>query len=338
MKTTFLATSPLHVLIAIIIASNNENSEQQLIICGRHKKRNTILYRLISQWRDNPFFEVINLKKSRRPWHFKQALKSFNPQVVLAGNDLTKQFYSVAALSKKLGYSMEYMDDGLHSYIEYSKELPHPLLHAFQSLFIRLLKGYTKPYPHTLGSSPITKKAHLFFPELAKLTIRDKECKKIVISEHTIELLQDLASYAVESLGIEMPDPKRKVALYTLPHHTRITSETLSSFSASMQRSLMKGYQVVIKNHPSNEDSLIKFFRKAVEGEQFLILPKILPIEIFIFLTHPILVCGGLSSIFLTTKALNAESSLEIHMSDEEAENIPLSLQGLLNRRQSDEY
>jgi hypothetical protein len=327
MKTLFIATSPLHILISTLIASSMNKDECNLVICGKNKERNKELSFIMSKWPNSPFHETTSLNNSKKPSDFKKTISQTNPSQIIIGNDLIPEFYSIAHIAKQKKISLVYMDDGLHSYIEYDKKLPSKSLHVFYNIIRRVIKGYFKPYPHTLGSSPLTDKSFLLFPELAKENVKHKICTQIVINSTSRNLLSDMGNFFVNKLNLTLPSSE-KVALFILPHHSRISIPVGNQFRDRLKKFTSDGMTVLIKNHPSNDDSIIKDII-GFSSSAIVEIPKILPIEILICVRSPDIIIGGLSSIFLTTRALQHNVEFELVSSD--LKSIPLPLSKFLN-------
>lgn len=310
MSIIFLATSPLHIIISTLIASTFEKNTCNLILCGKEKQRIQNFNSLISTWSESPFQEVYPLVKAKNPKDFINLVEKLKPTEVIAGNDLVPEFFALAHLAKRYSFSLSYMDDGLHSYIEYKKKIPSQLAHSTKNLIRQFSKGYKKPFPHTLGSSPLTKKAYLFFPDLAKKNIQSKDCTYISINREKKNLLKSFGWQCIKKLNIKLPDTDKNVALFVLPHFSRITYSIEEDFKRAIKSSINDGLTIILKNHPSNDDRLL--LELMALSKKSYVIPKSIPVELIICCHPPHLIMGGLSSIFLSTKALASNSRFSL--------------------------
>ena len=326
MNTIFLATSPLHVIMSTLIASSLKKENCYLVLCGKEKQRIKQFHSLISGWSESPFVEVFALDKAKRPKDFVGVIKKVKPTEVITGNDLVPEFFAIAHLARNYTFNLSYMDDGLHSYIEYEKEFPSKFSHKFKNLVRQINKGYKKPFPHTLGSSPFTKKAYLFFPDLAKDNIKNKECSSIVINENSRNLLSSFGLHCIRNLHIDFPNATECLALFVLPHFSRMNNSIKDEFAGAIEKAAAAGMVPIIKNHPSNDDSLISSFKSQYRN--IYIIPKSLPVELVICHHPPQFIMGGLSSIFLSTKALTNE--IRFNLIGDDYFNIPKQLSKVL--------
>jgi hypothetical protein len=327
MSNIFLATSPLHVIISTLIASSMKRVECHLILCGKEKERIKLFHTLLHQWPQSPFSSIIALEHAKRPSNFIHTLNTIKPSEVIVGNDLVPEFFAIAHLSVKYNFKLSYMDDGLHSYIEYIKDLPFPIIHEIKNLGRRLIKGYTKPFPHTIGSSPLTTSAYLFYPEFSKELVAKKKCYKISINEASKSSLASLGEHCINNWDISLP--ATNIALFVLPHYSRMSESIKFEFITSITSFYNDGVFPIIKNHPSNDDSYIEDILGGIPKNIAIEVPKTLPIEILICARPPAFIMGGLSSIFLSTKALARDTKFKLVGDDQHL--IPSNLSTLFN-------
>jgi hypothetical protein len=327
MSTIFLATSPLHIIISTLIASSMKKTDCNLILCGKEKERIKLFHTLLTQWPQSPFSNIIALMHAKKPGNFTDSLREIQPTEVIVGNDLVPEFFAISHLAKKFNFKISYMDDGLHSYIEYKKELPSHFIHELKNLGRRLIKGYTKPYPHTLGSSPLTTSAYLFYPKLSKEEVAKKKCHTISTNDLSKSLLASLGEHCIKNWDINLPDSN--FALFVVPHYSRMTGSIKLEFINSIKSFHKNGITSIIKNHPSNDDCYIEDLFKDLPEDIAIEIPKTLPIEILICARPPKFIMGGLSSIFLSTKALARDTEFKLVGDDQHS--IPSNLSTLFN-------
>jgi hypothetical protein len=305
MSIIFLATSPLHIIISTLIASSMKKTDCNLILCGKEKERIKLFHTLLTQWPQSPFSNIVALEHAKKPKNFIDTLNAIKPTEVIVGNDLLPEFFALAHLSTKFNFKLSYMDDGLNSYIEYDKAVKNKYFHFLKNITRRITKGYTKPLPHTLGSSPLTNNAYLFFPLLAKNKIISKNCLQIIINKKSIMILKDFGEHCCKELNLQLPSGQENIALFVLPHHSRMSLAIQRDFENSMKESIAKNLIPVLKNHPSNSDTVAENILNKFTKNSISTIPKSLPIELIICCKQPNFIMGGLSSIFLSTKAMS---------------------------------
>jgi len=331
MNNLFIASSPMHILNAIIITALTEDYENNLVLCGRFKERNVFFFQLLESWHLNPFSHIFNLPELKHTSQIIPVMNKVRPDNVIFGNDRRPEFYALKSIQQRFGFNLDYMDDGLFSYTEPTKKRPGKFVHHMKNIVRKVVKGYTKPYGKPFGSSEKIKKAYLFFPEIAKSDIRKKECLRLDINQNVKHILSDLGQHAARVLDMKMPPHGSRVALYALPHQLHINSTVIQEIKQSLLDSVEQGMTVVLKNHPRNDEQLISELTKCLnDSSEIYVIPKDLPIEILIYSLQPEVVFSGISSIFLSCKAMSLNTRFELMATAAERENMPDIMQFLL--------
>jgi hypothetical protein len=224
-----------------------------------------------------------------------------------------KQYTGGKRFFPEVNFKLSYMNDGLHYYIEYEKVLPTAITitHNIKNIGRRFIKGYKKSFPHTLGSSPLTTSVFLFYPELTKKNVTLKICNKILFNSNSV----CLCKHCIDNWNIEIPN--NDLALYVMPHHSRISDSVMSEFVHSITSCEKLGLISIIKNRPNNDSKFIKEVLSKIPNIVAINTPKTLPIEILICARLPKFIMGGLFSIFLATKALAKDTKFVLVGDDE---------------------
>lgn len=322
MNRIFLATSPLHILVSIMVASPLREDKNILILTGKNHSRNKIFSDAFTRWKDSPFTKVYLLNKSRRPDDFSIITQRINIDEIVVGNDLIPEFYALIA-NRHISSNtiLSYMDDGLHSYIEYKKAYPKKIFHFLSNIFRRVSKGYTKPFPHTLGSSPLTKNCYLFHPESGKKSLKSKHCQKIENNEKQLSDVKDFALCILNSSKILDTISGTDYTLLALPHNKNINEELICDISEHL--STRKG-EILIKNHPSNTNDSLKNIPNIGSYTE---VPKEIPMELLLAIRPPKTIIGGLSSIFISAELFRSDITFKI-LGDKKNESLILGILG----------
>lgn len=310
MNVLILASSPLHLLNALLLSQNYTNWKISLVFTGQHKDRCNLFSDTINNWKENPFHSV-SYEAITSNDEAADLINKTSPAMIVAGNDLISEFTILAYSAKKKSIEIAYMDDGLFSYFEYDKHIPNIIYYHTRNFLRRTIKKYSKPLPHTMGSSPYTKKAFLLYPSKAKRNILKKECLPIVSKENFYNqksILNKFSYHLIDSLKIKI-DSNFSNSLIALPHESRIDKSIKSKIVKSLSEFENSNTTVYIKNHPNNSDSIIK---DLTENTNTIEIPKYLPIELFIPLIQPKIFLGGFSSIYCYVKKLFPETEISI--------------------------
>ena len=107
-----------------------------------------------------------------------------------------------------------------------------------------------------------------------------------------------------------------------------MNSSINEEFIGAIKQAIESGMIPIIKNHPSNNDNIAFDLQKLYNTSY--VVPKSLPIELIICYHLPQYIMGGLSSIFLSTKALTDEVSFNLIGDD--YSNIPEQLSEILTQ------
>ncbi|KZZ43116.1 MAG: hypothetical protein MK185_16240 [Saccharospirillaceae bacterium] len=316
MTRLFLVTSPLHLLVAILIASKSRNDRNLTILTGKNEERCVLFKKHLESWDTSPFSSVIHLVNGRNPAHFNQYLKHEKIDEIITGNDLTPEFHALlSCTSLNKATTVSYMDDGLYSYIEYEKEVPNKALYLLKNFFREATKGYKKPFPHTLGSSPLTSKCYLFYPEKRKPTLQKKSCELIISDTEQIKTLKSFAKHQLKHYKLQ--SLKEGYRLIAIPHQKALTD----AFKQSLIKEITDSSGLIaIKNHPSNNSEILGTL--IPPETEYIVIPQEVPLELLISLYTPKQLISGVSSTALTVKALSPETNIKAISWPKEIESI----------------
>lgn len=307
MNTAVLITSPLHMLIGLILCFTNPKTQYSLLLTGRNYERNKRFKDYIDNLKLNNIktCELIRLQTRNDVIKF---LEKHLPDEIITGNDVIHEFVITSYIANKRNILLSYLDDGLYSYNEYSPR--KETLPELKNIFRLLFKGYKRPIRHTIGSSPLTKKAYLFLPENAKPSLKEKTIVKIDTSEETRKFIQRCAQAFCNTNNLNMQSIDNMVIL---PHSKNIIDQKklIEAIKNHLNKCNDLNKLVMLKNHPSNTNddfSVIKDIEKHI-------LPNHLPAEILIALFQPKTIYVSNSSIGFIAKLIFPE--IKIHSLEE---------------------
>jgi hypothetical protein len=316
MTRLFLITSPLHLLVSVLIASKYRSDKNIVILAGKNQQRGAHFKKLLDAWQHSPFDQVHHLTYAKNPGNFDTLLQKLNVNEIITGNDLIPEFH--ALISNKYIHqtaTISYMDDGLYSYIEYEKEIPNKALYTLKNFFREATKGYKKPFPHTLGSSPLTSKCYLFYPDKRKPTLQKKSCELILSNTEQIKTLKSFAKH--QAKHYQLQSLKGGYSLIAIPHQKALTK----AFKQSLIKEIADTTGLIaVKNHPSNS---IEILGTLIPPEtEYIVIPQEVPLELLISLYTPKQLISGVSSTALTVKALSPETNIKAISWPKEIESI----------------
>lgn len=289
MNVAILITSPLHMLIGLILCFTNKKNQYSLLLTGKNDERNKRFKNYINNLKLNNIknCEIIKLQTKSDVIKF---LDTYKPDEIITGNDVIHEFVITSYIANKRNILLSYLDDGLYSYNEYiprNENLPR-----LKNIFRLLFKGYKRPIRHTIGSSPLTKKAYLFLPENAKPSIKEKFIIKIDTGEGTRNFIQQCAQAFCNTDNLNMQSVDNMVIL---PHSKNIIDqkELIKAIKNHLHKCNALNKFVMLKNHPSNTNDYLS----AIKDIENHILPNHLPAEILIALFQPKTIYASNSSI-----------------------------------------
>jgi len=310
-RTVILASTPLHLFGAITLALSNRENLYNIILIDQ---KDTTYYLALKNWKNNPFkniditltdkSSILRKIKSKRK-AIKKILKvveEINPKKLIVGNNRKTEVSAIIEKFKKK--EVEYLDDGIHSYLlEKSSVLKYTLL---DNIIRGLIYGYKIKTPKYIGCSSYIKKAYLFKPNLANSCIREKEIESLNIdilkSDKIKEFIYNLIDKDIEDIlnSIE--------TLLFLPHPKELNRDILNILIKKFDNK-----KVAIKTHP-RDIYTSKLFKNAK------IISKDIPTEaLVLILPKDIKIIGFATTALLTAKWLNGNldiTSIEFNSRD----------------------
>lgn len=301
MRTLILATSALHFIDAVILASRFE--APYLVFSGYQTQRSEYYLSLLKALKDknNQIF-------TEERYHFignaRQALSLLNdikPTQIVTGNDYMREFQMLSYVAK-LHFpevTQHYMDDGLSSY---NNALKLETLHGLKNTFRLLTKGYAKSDRVKMGCHEHITQRYLFQPDQFHQK-DDIVNETIIIDDVARARLNSLAQQALNDNQLDVSDVKHKYDLLLLPNEKTIKDEArfLDVVEETIRQTKAAGKTLLIKAHPSDSIHVTKPFSKL---DHVTFLDIRVPAELVLAGIAPEKIYSGHSTIVMTAKLL----------------------------------
>ena len=323
-NTIILASTPLHLFGAVILSKSFPAHNYHLIYIDQKDK---IYFDTLNRWKYNPFksIDILITDKSSLLSKIKSKRKSIkiisdtihrlNPQRVIVGND-RKNEISATIQKIKDRVTIEYIDDGIHSYIaEKSGIFKYTFLDNWLKSLIYGTKIYTPKY---IGASSYIKSIYLYKPTLKNPHLREKVTYPLDVS-----ILQNQESIVwinsiLDTLQIDIDMELKGInSIIFLPHPKELNKSKIDTI-----KDILKNRDdIALKLHPRDKLSADKFKNtKIIDSKlsaEILFLSMRDNIKIFGFATTALLMAKWLKpkvDVYSIKFDKNSLSDLEIFM------------------------
>lgn len=302
MNITIIITSPLHMLIALILCRSNPENKYSLVFTGKNHDRNKKFQESINSLKIDNIMHVdlVRLKTKKDVVTF---LGKYTPDEIITGNDVIHEFAITSYIANKKNILLSYLDDGLFSYNEYTPKKES--LTWLKNAFRLAVKGYKRQKRHTIGSSPLTKKAYLFLPDKAKPSLQNKTIIKIGTSKETMQFIIRCAPAFLKEYQEHVNNDIDAIICIPRISNGSTTIDNINNYLTSCAK---KNQKVRLKNHPNNDKSIL-------QGMEEITLPSHIPAEILFALIKPKKIFVSDSSVGFITQLLLPE--IEIYSMEE---------------------
>lgn len=235
--------------------------------------------------------------------------RAIAPDVILAGNDRTRQFQAIAVAVR--GAAVTYMDDGTGSYVPLPALKPSigRTLKRWRNLVRRRFRyGFSYDKPRQLGMTRRVKAAWVAFPEHVHPGLRTKTLHRLEAGWLREESTRRICRDAVRLAGL---DPERLAGLdllLLLPRDSQIdeTPGLRAQLESIARDVIARGGRLAIKRHPRSSAMTL-----AIDPQSCIDIPPRLPVEILAPLLSRVRVVGALTSALIYLPWLGAEVSVE---------------------------
>lgn len=319
----YLASTPLHILNSVAIASSRKASEAHLILIDQADAKTNPYYQLLINWKSSPFRTVhifpgrikgLRQRLSSRKRVFQQIteiISDLNPGCIFTGNDRRIEFQYAMHCQEKINRRCAvgvYMDEGTYTYIgrEASLSISDKYI---DNTVKKLIYGFWWENPATIGASSWIKEIYAAYPSEVHDLLTSKTCHSLQPCYTSNPVIESFCSELVSKFNTDIREIRSLDAVLTLPHESII--EGISNYKQSMETALEQllnaGMRVGVKHHPRNitEDILTRSDNKNIY-----IMPEELPFEATLPLLHDCIIVGDVSSALINARWLKPGSKI----------------------------
>lgn len=319
----YLASTPLHILNAVAIASTR-SADAWLLLIDQQEVESNHYFRILSDMPDSPFAgqhifpgrikgHRAKLKSRRETFaRIDDIVAQLAPEVIYTGNDRRIEFqYAMHSCQCQHGSIPRgvYMDEGTFTYVG-RKDSTSFSDQYVDNLLKKLTYGLWWKNPVTIGGSAWISDVYAAFPELVHPLLQTKTLhplQPLYNSNATVKsFCRQLASYfSAPANGIAELD-----CVLTLPHESIIEripgyKEAMFSVVGQLQSA---GLNTGVKYHPRNQNPDI-LNAESLPG--FSLLPHRIPFEALLpLLRDDVIIVGDVSSTLINSRWLKPTAHL----------------------------
>lgn len=316
----YLASTPLHILNAIAIASQQEQANAHLILIDQPDVEGNPYFELLSNWEDSPFQSVdiyqgrikgLKAKLANRKAVFKKLdaiIKAIQPEKIYTGNDRRIEFqYAMHAQQKHNQNTATgvYMDEGTFTYVGRKDSASISDKYIDNSLK-KLTYGFWWKNPITIGGSDWIKEVYAAFPEYVHTLLNGKSVKPLQPLYKDNLTVRDFCERIFLFFGEDINTVSDLTTIFTLPHESII--ERIPGYKESvetvLEALLSKNIKVGIKYHPRNTNPDIL---NAKDRSGITLLSHKVPFEAILPNLGHCVIVGDVSSTLINSKFLKPD-------------------------------
>ena len=319
----FMASTPLHILNSVAIASKTPDSPSCLWLIDQPSVEENPYFDLIKKWSDSPFQEVrisrghikgTKAKLANRKQIFaeiSQWTEHYEPAQLFTGNDRRIEFqYAMhCATERRDNVQGIYMDEGTFTYVgrEASSSFSDRVVDNWLK---KLTYGFWWKNPATIGASDWITDAYAAFPELVHPLLARKQLHALQPAHYDNPTVKSFCSLLVEHFGADLHTLSELSTILTLPHESIIArlDGYRDAMDSVMAELLSHGKTIGVKYHPRNTDPDIL----QAEGRNgAYVIPHRIPFEAILLLLPPgAMIIGDLSSTLINGRWLKPDAQI----------------------------
>jgi hypothetical protein len=319
----FLASTPLHILNSVAIASKTPSTPACLWLIDQPIVENNPYFDLIKSWHNSPFSELrisqghikgtkAKLENRKRVFaEFEQWVTRNEPGQLFTGNDRRIEFqYAMhCAKSKRSDVQGIYMDEGTFTYVgrEASASFSDRIVDNWLK---KLTYGFWWKNPPTIGASQWISDVYAAFPDLVHPLLAQKKLHPLQPAHTDNPTVRDFCSLLVKHFGADPQTLKDLGAVLTLPHESIITKLDgyKDAMDSVMAEIISDGRIVGVKYHPRNTNPDIL---QAENRTGAYVIPHRIPFEAILPLLPPeATIIGDLSSTLINGRWLRPDAQI----------------------------
>lgn len=319
----FLASTPLHILNAVAIASNQPGTKSCLWLIDQPVVDDNPYFAILSSWAESPFNEIritqghirgLKKKLQHRRSVFREIAawcSTHAPDVIYTGNDRRIEFQYAMHCSSKNGRRVSgvYMDEGTFTYVGRKASASFSDQVVDNSLK-KLTYGFWWKNPPTIGGSAWIDTVYAAFPTLVHPLLLKKRLIELQPLHYNNPVLTAFCAALGQFFGAPVSDIQQLDCVLTLPHESIIDRIPgyLGAIKSTVEVLQSQGIRTGVKYHPRNSNPDI-LDAQNIPG--FTLLPHRIPFEALLpLLRNDILVIGDVSSTLINARWLKPDASL----------------------------
>ncbi len=306
-----LASTPLHLLDALILATTTFQDNETIIVLLDQKDAR--YHDALQSYRQAhpatfPFDAcyLLGLKpkklwaklRNKRQNHrlLAEIIARHKPHLIITGNDRKIEFdYAMDLASReRSNVTGGYMDDGLHSYIP--QNLAWYQYTLFDTLLQRLFLGRKHAIPRLLGTSASVKTCYFYRPDLAHEALHRKQLEPLDAAALRRLPLHEILRNLSETLTKEAIPSRPDATLLILPHPS--VKREIPGYQTIIDTLFALPNPLLLKCHPRDAES--PEAKRCRNDAKCHLLPADVAMELLIFNITLRTVCGMRSSALLT--------------------------------------
>ena len=319
----FMASTPLHILNSVALASQVPDSSSCLWLIDQPSVEENPYFNLIKDWRDSPFSEVrisqghikgTKAKLANRKRIFAeidQWVNQYGPEQLFTGNDRRIEFqYAMhCATSRRDTVQGIYMDEGTFTYVgrKASASFSDSIVDNWLK---KLTYGFWWKNPATIGASEWITDAYAAFPDLVHPLLAQKKLHPLQPAHADNPTVRSFCSLLVKHFGAAPQTLSDLNAVLTLPHESIITKLDgyRDAMDSVMSELLNDGRKIGVKYHPRNTNPDILQAEKRTGAY---VIPHRIPFEAILpLLPSDATIIGDLSSTLINGRWLRPDTNI----------------------------
>ena len=319
----FLASTPLHILNSIAIASTMEGTKSYLWLIDQPEIGNNFHHQILLNWSDSPF-EAIQISEGRIKGlrnklrsrqrifaRLKEYISRNNIDRILTGNDRRIEFQFAMHCATKIQSHVIgcYMDEGTFTYVgrTASESIGDKYI---DNLVKKLTYGLWWKHPSTIGASDWISQCYIAIPDLAHSELRKKQTINLSKLFRNNKTVESYARHCFQKLNISTAELCNIESVFTLPHQSII--EKSPNYASTINRLLQEykkdGKKIGVKYHPRNIDVDIL---KINNDPTVKVLDHRIPFELYLpLLPEKINLLGDISSTLINSSWLKPNAKI----------------------------
>lgn len=318
----YLASTPLHILNSIAIASKRPSNIAHLILIDQPDVENNPYFQILKDWQGSgsPFVSLdiykgrikgLKQKLANRKSVFARldrVISKLNPSHIYTGNDRRIEFQYAMHAQECINQQTPvgvYMDEGTFTYVgrKDSASISDKYIDNFLK---KLTYGFWWKNPITIGGSNWIQEIYAAFPEHVHGLLKGKTVKALQPLYKENIAVRDFCERIFQFFDEDVESVSNLSTIFTLPHESIIERIPgyKESIEAVVEKLLSKQVAVGIKYHPRNTNPDIL---NAKDRVGITLLSHKVPFEAILPNLSKCVVVGDISSTLINSKFLKPE-------------------------------